>query len=360
MWVITPINVSTTFRYNEDPNTLTAIADLPNGYPEGEFVYSRLSHPNSEKVEAVFDKILGGHSVVYSSGLGAFNGLITHFNPNQVAFGQCYHGVHAILDIQTRNRGLKQLSLNEEDLEKLQPGDLIHIETPVNPFGTSYDLKYFAEKAHSKGALLSVDATFAPPPLQDPFKFGADIIMHSATKYFGGHSDLLAGVLAVKSKDVKRRLVDDRIYLGTNIANLESYLLLRSLRSFDLRILKQSSNALKVVTFLNENKHRFKSLVKIHHSSLQTEPYVKEQLSNGYGPVFAINVDSEETAKHLPSKLKYFHHATSLGGVESLIEWRAITDPYVEKTLLRVSIGTEDPQDLIEDLDQAFSSLSRD
>ncbi|CCH43770.1 Cystathionine gamma-lyase [Wickerhamomyces ciferrii] len=356
--VVSPINVTTTFRFNEDPNKLVAVADLPKDYdPEGDYIYSRETHPNCEKVEAIFDKILGGYSVVYSSGLGAFNGLITHFNPKQVAFGTCYHGVHAILDIQTRNHGLKQLSLSDEDLDKLQPGDLVHIETPVNPLGISYDLKYYAEKAHSKGALLSVDATFAPPPLQDPFKFGADIIMHSATKYFGGHSDLLAGVLVVKTKEIKRALFDDRINLGSIIGNLESYLLLRSLRSYDLRILKQSSNVLKVVTFLNENKHRFKSLTKIHHSSLQTEPYVKEQLPNGYGPVFAINLDNEITAKTFPSKLKYFQHATSLGGVESLVEWRALSDEHVEKTLLRFSIGTEDPQDLIEDLDQALSSL---
>jgi len=356
---VSPINVSTTFRYKEDPEQLTAIGDIPGGaYPEGEYVYSRLAHPNAEKVEAVLDKVIGAHTVIYSSGLGAFNGLITHFNPKQVAFGQCYHGVHAILDIQTRNHGLKQLSLQPEDLEKLQPGDLVHVETPVNPFGTSYDLKYFAEKAHAKGALLTVDATFAPPPLQDPFKFGADVVMHSATKYFGGHSDLLAGVLAVKSDEIKKKLIDDRIYLGTNIGNLESYLLLRSLRSYDLRIRKQSDNALKVVTYLNENKQKFKALKKIFHSSLQTEAFVKEQLPNGYGPVFTIILDSEESGKQLPSKLRYFHHATSLGGVESLIEWRAITDPYVDRNLLRVSIGTEDPNDLIADLEQALLSFN--
>lgn len=304
------------------------------------------------------NKIIGAETVIYSSGLSAFNGLITHFNPKQVAVGQCYHGVHGILDIETRNHGLKQLSLEAEDLEKLQPGDLVHIETPVNPFGTSYDIKYFAEKAHAKGAILSVDSTFAPPPLQDPFKHGADVVMHSATKYFGGHSDLLAGILAVKSKELKKKLWFDRVYLGTNIGNLEAFLLLRSLRSFDLRIKKQSDNAFKIVQFLEQHKHEYKGLKKIYHSSLQTEPFVKEQLPNGYGPVFVIIVDSEETGKFLPSKLKYFHHATSLGGVESLIEWRALTDPHVQRDLLRVSIGTEDPNDLIEDFHQALLSFN--
>ncbi|KAH3672279.1 hypothetical protein WICMUC_004374 [Wickerhamomyces mucosus] len=356
--VVTPINVSTTFKYDEDPANLDAVADLPDGYKEDQFIYSRLQHPNQVKLEAVFDEILGGYTVVYSSGLGAFYGLITHFNPKQVAVGPFYHGVKRILDIHERNFGLKQLSYSEEDLEKLQPGDLIHIETPVNPQGTSKSIKYFADKAHAKGALLSVDSTFAPVPLQDPFKFGADIVLHSATKYFGGHSDLLAGVLVVKTPEIRKQLADDRTYLGTNIANLESYLLLRSLRSYELRIRKQSDNVEKVVKFLAENKDKFKTLRTITHSSLQTESFVKEQLPNGYGPVFSISVDSKETAKLLPSRLKYFHHATSLGGVESLIEWRAITDPYVEQTLLRISIGVEDPNDLIKDLDQALSSFN--
>jgi cystathionine gamma-synthase len=333
--------------------------DLPNGlYPEDEIVYSREAHPNGLRLEQVFEQILGAPSVVYSSGLASFYGVITHFNPKQVAVGPCYHGVKKIIDIHTRNFGVKQLSYSEEDLDKLQPGDLVHIETPVNPQGTSKSIKYFADKAHAKGALLSVDSTFAPIPLQDPFKFGADIVMHSATKYFGGHSDLLAGVIAVKSKEIKRQLIDDRIHLGSNIGNLEAYLLLRSLRSYELRIKKQSDNVLKVVTFLQENRDKYKVLKEIYHSSLQKEPFVKEQLPNGYGTVFSIVVDTEKTARHLPYRLKFFHHATSLGGLESLIEWRALSDPHVEQTLLRVSIGGEDPNDLITDFDQALSSFN--
>jgi cystathionine gamma-synthase len=356
--VVSPINVSTTFKYDENPDKLVAASDLGGVYPEDILIYSRLQHPNSLKVEAVFDKIFDGHhSVIYNSGLSAFYGLMTHFNPKQVAIGPSYHGVLKIVDMHKRNHGLSVLTYSEEDLDKLQPGDLVHIETPVNPQGVSKDIQWFADKAHAKGALLSVDATFAPPPLQDPFKFGADIVLHSATKYFGGHSDLLAGVLVVNNLKDKQGLVDDRMYLGTNIANLESYLLLRSLRSYDLRVLKQSANVLKIVTYLNENRDRFKSLKKIYHSSLQTEEFVKRQLEGGYGPVFSIELDTKDNARKFPSKLKYFHHATSLGGVESLIEWRAITDIHVNHTLLRVSIGIEDADDLIADLEQALLSF---
>ena len=201
---------------------------------------------------------------------------------------------------------------------------------------------------------MVVDATFAPPPLQDPFDFGADLVMHSATKFFGGHSDLLAGFLITKSKEVRDKLVYDRLLLGTNIANLESWMLLRSIRTLELRVLKQSENATKLVKFLVDNQDKFPDLVKVYHGSLQKDDYIKKQMPRGHSPVFSIEVSSEQFAKSLPSKLKYFHHATSLGGVESLIEWRAMSDDKVSVTLLRVSIGIENVEDLMEDFAAAF------
>lgn len=357
--IVTPINISTTFRYDEDSEKLIPISDLKGGYPEDSMIYSRLQHPNSLRVETVFDKIFEEkHTVIYNSGLAAFYGLMTHFNPKQVAIGPVYHEIVHVVEIHNRNFGTKILTYSEDDLDKLQPGDLIHIETPANPLGSSKDIKYFAEKAHSKGALLCVDATLAPFPLQDPFKFGADIVLHSATKYFGGHSDLLAGLLIVKSIEDKKKLLDDRVYLGSNIGNLESYLLLRSLRTYELRIFKHSTNCLKIVNYFHENMSKFKCLKKIYHSSLQSDPFVKEQLSGGYSPVFSIDLDTVEHAKYLPSKLKYFHHATSLGSAETFIEWRAITDPHIQKNLLRISVGIEDPDDLIADLEQALLSFN--
>lgn len=151
--------------------------------------------------------------------------------------------------------------------------------------------------------------------------------------------------------------MEDRIYLGGITNGFDSYLLLRSLRTYELRIKKQSENVLKIVTYLNENKHKFAVLKAISHSSLQTEHFVKEQLEGGYNPVFSIFLDTVDHAKHLPSKLQWFHHATSLGGVESLIEWRAMTDTAAPPTLLRVSTGAEDAEDLIADLEQGLKAL---
>ncbi|ODV84917.1 hypothetical protein CANARDRAFT_176346 [[Candida] arabinofermentans NRRL YB-2248] len=354
--VVQPINVTTTFRYSSNPSELIAAKDATIDITGGNPVYSRLSHPNSSKAEAVLKEILDGEVVVYNSGLSAFFALLTHYNPKVLAIGNGYHGCHGIANIFTRLNGLKQVGL--DDLDQLNEGDLLHIETPENPFGTTHDLSSYVKKAHAKGVIVSVDATFAPPPLQNPFDFDVDIVLHSGTKYFGGMSDLLAGVLVTKDINVKNALVSDRVFLGTNIANLESFLLLRSLRTFEMRITRQSKNAEKIVKYLNENIKSFGGvLTDIQHSSLQTDAYIKTQMKGGHSPVFSIDVKDELIAKSLPSKLKYFHHATSLGGVESLIEWRAMSDTTVRSTLLRVSIGIEDTEDLIEDLEQALKSF---
>lgn len=353
--VVTPINVATTYKYNDENLTKLADLDLSTDYFRTP-VYSRLSHPNSEQVEELIGSITDAHAIAYSSGLGAIFAAFTHLNPSKVAIGKGYHGTHGIADLFTRIKGLTQISIND-DLNQLGKDDVIFLETPVNPDGEVFDIQYYADIAHSKGAKLVIDSTFAPPPLLDPFKFGADLVVHSATKFFGGHSDLLAGILLTKDPKAKFELVSDRVYLGTNIANLESFLLIRSLRTYELRILQQSRNATEIVEFLSKNREKYPNITKITHGSLQTEEFVKKQQPNGHSPVFAIELDSEENAKAFPSKLKYFHHATSLGGVESLIEWRAMSDSSCSPKLLRVSVGIENVKDLIADFQQALDTL---
>lgn len=351
--IIPPINVSTTYRYDEDPDKLVKAADITKFDFDVPY-YSRLAHPNSTTVEASIGAVVGSHVIAYSSGLSAFHAAVTYFNPKTIAIGKGYHGCHGIVKLLTRNYGLNQISL-DDNFDQLTPGDLVHLETPVNPEALNFDIQYYADKAHARGAFLLVDATFAPPPLQDPFLFGADMVLHLATKYFGGHSDFLAGLLFTKSEDIKHKLLTDRLFLGTNIANLEASLLIRSLKTLELRILAQSKTATTLVNYLNDNLKKFPNLVKVLHGSLQNDEYIKKQMPNGHSPCFSIILKSEDCAKRLPSKLKYFHHATSLGGVESLIEWRAMSDPDVDPALLRVSIGVENVEDLIEDFTQALN-----
>ncbi len=318
-----------------------------------------------------------------------------------------------MLSIISRLSGLQKLPLDcaAEDLEA---GDIIHVETPQNPSGEAVSISTYAEKAHSRGAFLLVDATFGPPGLQDPFEWGADIVMHSGTKYLGGHSDMLCGVLAVRRDDWFWGLREDRCYLGSVMGSFEGWLGLRSLRTLELRVQRQSTNAEKLIKWLfallhpdqprrgsaalvgqdsslssansamvtkvlrGVEKHAWLQQFELEdtsttttnsstnyssnehsdHSSADDKNWLMKQMPSGFGPVFAITMQSEGLAKRLPGKLRFFHHATSLGGVESLIEWRHMTDKRCDPRLLRLSIGVEDWQDLRDDLLRVFAELA--
>ncbi|GMM57804.1 hypothetical protein DAKH74_044200 [Maudiozyma humilis] len=354
--VAPPINVATTYRYDND-NLIPWAEQDEMTVLEGDPVYSREAHPNCTRLESIFSQFLEGEAVVYNSGCSAFHAALVHINPKRIFMGQSYFGCHAIADMVGRNYGLKKHTLEEIE-QYAEKGDLVHLETPVNPFGTSIDIQAIADRAHAKGALLMIDSTFAPPPLQKPWDFGADIIMHSATKFFGGHSDLLSGVLVVKDVKSARELRHDRIHLGTIVGNLESFLLMRSMRTFEMRVLQQSRNATEIMKFLSDYKGSYDKVIReLHHSSLQSEPFVAKQLAGGQTPVFSVCLMSQEQCKQFVSKLKYFQHATSLGGVESLVEWRAMSDDTIDQTLIRFSIGCENASDLIEDVKQALDAL---
>lgn len=304
----------------------------------------------------------------YSTGLAALHAALTLLNPRRISVGEGYHGSHEVIAVVSRLSGLQKLAL-DCPAESLESGDVILLETPVNPLGTAFSIEEYACKAHARGAFLIVDSTFAPPGLQDPFLWGADIVMHSGSKYFGGHSDLLCGVLATKRADWTKQLLEDRIALGSVMGNMESWLGVRSLRTLEVRVQRASQNSAKLISWLDgamqasspaadSEETIVQSVVqKIYHASLQDEAWLPKQMPNGFGPVFSMVLHKEEYAKALPTKLAFFQHATSLGGVESLIEWRALSDSKVDRKLLRVSIGLENWEDLKNDLLQAFKSL---
>ena len=336
--------------------------------------------PNTTRFEAILSTILKGPALTYSSGLSAFHAALVFLNPKRIAIRDGYHGCHGVINVHTKLTGLKKLDLYC-DPEELEAGDIVHVETPLNPTGQAYNLKEFADKAHSRGAFLLVDATFAPPPLQDPFVWGADIVLHSGTKYIGGHSDMLCGILAVHPQRAKEgwfeTLASERLFLGNVMGNMEGWLGIRSIRTLEVRVERQSFNAGKLVAWLDaalypEKNHEIvvpaemtrlvqQTIGKIEHASLQEEDisdgWLLNQMPNGFGPVFSITMTEQNFARRLPSKLDLFHHATSLGGVESLIEWRSMTDSKVDTKLLRVSIGIEGWEDLKNDLLKGLKEL---
>jgi cystathionine beta-lyase/cystathionine gamma-synthase len=337
-------------------------------------------YPDAKEEELDGQSGLANHVVSYTSGLSAFHALLVNLVPKVIAISGGYHGCHGVIDLHKKMHGVKTVDLHADDATwdaaGLGKSDLVHLETPLNPTGEAFSIAKYAERAHARGAYLSVDATFAPPGLQDPFRWGADVVMHSGTKYIGGHSDMLCGILAVKKGEegLKRAktLRAERIFLGAVLGSLEGWLGVRSLRTLDLRVQRQSSSADKLVRWLQDSldgkgegkeAEVVKGVVsKISHASLQTADYdwLKQQMPNGFGPVFSIYMKTPQLARTLPSKLRLFHHATSLGGVESLIEWRRMSDAEVDERLLRVSVGVESWEDLKGDLLGAFKSLGND
>ncbi|KAI5787673.1 pyridoxal phosphate-dependent transferase [Peziza echinospora] len=390
--VAPPIHVSTTFRYpgghgnrlgEASPDELITAKEMAHKKPDF-FVYSRHSSPTTARLEKILSVVLSPaptdpktpHTlnpvVTYSSGQSAFHAALVHFNPRAISYGTCYHGCKAMSQLFSSLTGMKLLPL-DCPAEDLQPGDIIHLETPINPTGTTLSIEHYAQKAHSRGAFLIVDSTFAPPPLQNPFQHGADIVMHSSTKYIGGHSDMLGGVLAVRhdyanipgnGEKIAHKLITERLLLGGVMGSLEGWLGLRSIRTLSLRVTQASQSATKLVQYLATSlPPNLAPLIKqVHHASLEVtqdshKDWLPAQMPNGYGPVFAITMRSEKLARWLPSKLHLFHHATSLGGVESLIEWRALSDEHADTKLLRISVGIEGWEDLRDDIVRALEEL---
>jgi cystathionine beta-lyase/cystathionine gamma-synthase len=203
--------------------------------------------------------------------------------------------------------------------------------------------------------------------------FGADIVMHSGTKYVGGHSDMLCGILVIRSDRVEegwlKTLHTDRQYIGSVMGSFEGWLGIRSARTMQLRVVRQAQTAEKLVAWLQMQLKDLKSpvgkvLSHIQHASIQeedlTDGWLQKQMPGGFGPVFSIWAKQAEHARRLPSRMFIFQHATSLGGVESLMEWRAMSDASCDRRLLRISCGIEEFDDLKADILQGMESLLRD
>lgn len=334
-------------------------------------IFARYSSPNTTRYETILSHLLHGHAASYASGLAAFNGLLTFSRPYVIAIGNGYHGSHEVIKIHQKLYGLRKVDLFDEaswGAADLSKGDIVHLETPVNPSGTALNIAEFAEKSHRRGTLLSIDASFGPPGLQDPFRHGTDVTMHSGSKYLGGHSDILAGVLSVQNKYWRDGLVGERSYIGSVMGNFKGWLGVRSLRTLELRVQRASANAEALVKWFDgevssKNNTTIGKIVSVvEHASLQKEDlangWLQKQMPNGYGPVFALWMHQKEDVGKLPDHLNLFHHAQSMGGVESLIEWRWMSDRSVVPRLLRVSVGIENVEDLKMDFKHALEALA--
>ncbi|KAI0692250.1 cystathionine gamma-synthase [Cerioporus squamosus] len=358
------VSVSTTFRAPNPLEVTVPAREEFNMWNPTRHVYSRYTQSVSTRAERVLSKINDGYAITFASGTASSYAALVYFHPRRIAITGGYIGFHSTIDVYKRIRGgdLPIIGIDEQ----FQPGDLCWLETPLNPTGSpGLDIKYYADKVHDAGGHLIVDSTFAPPPLQYPFKWGADIVMHSGTKYFGGHSDLLCGVLVAPTLEKWNELAHIRTYTGSMMGSLEAWLLLRSLRTLHLRVPRQSENAAGLAQWLSKaaggkayDGIPAGTIYKVSHSSLQGKDArgfdPKTQLEGGWNATFAIY---EKYAARFPHSLKYFIPATSLGGVESLIEQRVLLEPGADPRLVRISVGVEDLKDLKDDLRRAFQAI---
>ncbi len=337
--------------------------------PLGAYVYSRSENPNRLALEAAFTALEGGAaSAAFASGQAATMSVLHALSTGAhlIAPTDIYYGTRAQADLLYARWGLQASFVDTTDLDQIKAAlrpntKLIWIETPSNPRLHITDIAAVADIAHRHGAVLACDNTWATPLLTRPFEFGADLVMHSATKYFGGHSDVLSGcIVAREQNEYFERIRTFQIQGGAVAAPFDCWLLLRSLPTLPARVQIQSANAAKLADALS----RHPRLSKVHYPGLPTHPghAIAARQMKSFGGMLSIEVAAEvaggrEAALAVAGRVQIFKRATSLGGVESLLEHRATVEGPNTTTpdnLLRLSIGLEHADDLLADLLQAL------
>ncbi|KAK4058124.1 hypothetical protein OIO90_000863 [Microbotryomycetes sp. JL221] len=355
------LSLSTTFRH-PTPEQLSQATDgslSSNWDPSnpGRDIYSRYTQPTLTRTESALTAIIGQPTIAYPSGISAVTAILHYAHPDVIAVTDGYHGSLTAIALYREIRGEQNVKVIKLEDEYPRDGGklLVWLETPLNPTGEARSIKFYADKAHAVGGIVAVDSTFAPPPIQDPFKWDCDIVMHSATKYFGGHSDVLAGTVSVKGRDAWLKLWHNRTYTGSNLGSL--------------RVPRQVETATALAQWLQSLTRAApgsdldgpSGVVDIvWHSTLQADARELvgpgKQMETG-SACFGLQTTKEVYATHLPHVLELFTPATSLGGVESLIEQRVLSAPESDPRLLRLSIGLEDYVDLKNDLIRGFNKV---
>ncbi|MBC8032637.1 MAG: aminotransferase class I/II-fold pyridoxal phosphate-dependent enzyme [Chitinophagaceae bacterium] len=351
--VITPISLSTTFLRGED-----------GGYPGG-FSYSRANSPNRAALESVLTALeYGQDACAFSSGNTAGMSVFQALPPGShiIAPDDMYWGLKKQLETIFAS-SLQVDFIDQTDLGNIEAHikdntRLIWIETPSNPLLKLTDIAAIAAIAKHHGALLVCDNTFASPVLQNPLNLGADMVLHSITKYIGGHSDVLGGALITADKDSEFwNAIRNIQQTGGAVATpFDCFLTIRSIKTLSYRIKGHCYNAGQLTHYLSHHP-KVEAVLYPGLSSHPQHALARKQMKD-FGGMFAFLLkDGEATARSVVNKTKLFIQATSLGGVESLIEHRASVEGPDTKTpahLVRISVGLEHIDDLIEDLEQAL------
>jgi cystathionine gamma-synthase len=334
--------------------------------------YSRSQNPTREQLELIVASLEGGaQAVAFSSGMAAVNVLMEIFQPGDhiLASDDLYGGTIRIFDNINIKNGLEVSYINTFDIDdvkkKLQPNTkAIFVETPTNPMMNVTDLQKVGELAKQHDCLLIVDNTFLSPYFQNPIALGADVVLHSGTKFLGGHNDTLAGLLVLATDELAEKIRYISKTTGAGLPPFDSWLILRGIKTLPIRMESQQKNALILADWL-EKQPKVKS---VYYIGLPSHPgyEINKKQSRGFGSMISFHVDKEETAVNILNKVKLIQYAESLGGVESLITYPMLQthadipedireEKGINRLLLRLSVGIEDIDDLIADLEQAIA-----
>lgn len=358
--IVAPIHTSTTYIRDED-----------NQYRSGR-VYARDQNPTFDQPEAVLNALEGGHqTLLFASGMAAATAVFQALNPGDhvIAPKLMYWSLRNWLKTFATRWGLVVEFVDATDLAALRaaikPGKtkLVWIESPANPVWSITDIAATCEIAHAAGALVAVDSTVATPVLTQPISLGADIVMHAATKYLNGHSDVVAGTLTVANdSETWQRIRSIRAQLGGIAGPFEAWLLTRGMRTLYPRVRWACASAEKIA-------HHFAAHPAVAWvlypglASFAGHAIAAKQMQGGFGAMLSIRLKAGEGAAiSAAAKVQLWKRATSLGGVESLIEHRASVEGNETPTprdLLRLSVGIEATQDLIDDLTAAIEATKK-
>jgi cystathionine gamma-lyase len=322
------------------------------------FEYSRSDNPTRRQFEECIASLESAtHALAFASGLAATTTLLLLF-----------------FDKVLRRYGLRFTAVDPTDVDAVrsaldEPTALLWLESPTNPLLRVVDIAALSEIAHERDAQVCVDSTFASPVLTRPLELGADLVVHSSTKFLGGHSDVLGGAVLTSDDTAAERLRFHQNAVGAVPSPFDCWLLLRGLKTLELRVHRQSDSALRVAEWLTQHP----AVQRVHYPGLADHPQhdlARRQMSGRYGGVVSFELPSKEVALSALERLRVFTLAESLGAVESLAEHPALMTHAslppelrarsgVSDGLIRLSVGVEDVEDLIADLDQALAATAQ-
>src|SRR5579871_1739967 len=355
--------------------TSTFVQEAP-GVNKG-YDYARSGNPTRATLEDIVAQLENGSiGLAFSSGLAAIDAVVKLLQTGDeiIAVDDIYGGAFRLFEQVYKKFGVNVTYVDATDPATIfntitKKTKLIWIETPTNPTLKISDIEAIAKIAKAHRCLLCVDNTFASPALQKPISLGADIVVHSATKYLGGHSDLIAGLVITADKELGEKIKFFQNATGAILSPFDSWLLIRGIETLPLRIKQHCSSALQVATFLEQHP----LVDKVYYPGLKSHPNhaIAKKQAKGFGGVvsFSLKNDTEEAAIEFATSTQLFKLAESLGGIKSLLSHPATMthksipaqkrkEAGVSDSLIRLSVGLEDTEDLLQDLEQALAKLS--